>query len=177
MFPWAGRKKRRTREHVLEELSFNHLERHVLGRQYQLARPEKREYGHDATMFYYSESGEKEHGEVRFQLKGTDRLQVLQGGTSVSLEVETAHLYDWYHEVYPFVVVVYDAQNDVAYWLHVQPYVERNLHLFEDPQQRTARIRVPVRNEIDADAIDAFRQLGLEAVQYYLKLLRKRDPH
>ncbi len=61
-------RKRRTFEHVLEDLSENHLERKVLMKGHVLRRP-RRDYGVDVTMFHYANSGEIENGEVRFQLK------------------------------------------------------------------------------------------------------------
>jgi hypothetical protein len=164
-------KKRRTREHVLEELSFNYLERFVLALGHQLARPEKREYGHDATMFYYSQTGEKEKGEVRFQLKGTDRLHLLEDGRTASFRVETAHLLDWVDQVYPFVLVVYDATREIAYWLHMQPYLTKNRRLL-DPERKTRTIHLPTSNVVDSVAIETLRELGLGKAGLLLKLYR-----
>ena len=61
------KRKRRTREHVIEDLSENHLERKVLLRGHLLRRP-VRDYGVDVTMFHFSETGEIENGEVRLSL-------------------------------------------------------------------------------------------------------------
>lgn len=106
MFPfdWTGEHKRRTREHVLEEMSLNFLERKVLERGFQLVPAMKREYGFDATMFHFSPTtGEIENGEVRFQLKATDRLETRHGG-ALCTTVEVSHLHYWYWEAqkYPF---------------------------------------------------------------------------
>ena len=51
------RRKRRTREHVIEDLSENHLERLVLLKGHVLRRP-VRDYGVDATMFHFADDGE-----------------------------------------------------------------------------------------------------------------------
>jgi hypothetical protein len=40
-----------------------------------LRRPE-RDYGVDVTMFHFDGSGEIENGEVRFQLKATDKIHI-----------------------------------------------------------------------------------------------------
>ena len=50
------RRKRRTREHVVEDLSENHLERKVLLRGHVLRRPE-RDYGVDVTIFILRTTG------------------------------------------------------------------------------------------------------------------------
>ncbi len=65
MFPfdWSGERTHRTREHVIEEMSLNFLERKVLERGHQLVPATRREYGFDATMFHFSpETGEIDNG-------------------------------------------------------------------------------------------------------------------
>lgn len=57
-------RKRRTREHILEDLSENHLERNVLLKGHVLRRPE-RDYGVDVSMFHFADDGTIENGEVR----------------------------------------------------------------------------------------------------------------
>ena len=52
-------RKRRTREHILEDLSENHLEHNVLLKGHVLRRPE-RDYGVDVTMFQRSHTGVKQ---------------------------------------------------------------------------------------------------------------------
>ncbi len=56
-------RKQRTRAHVLEALSFNHLERAVLANGWALERIEN-DYGYDAMMFTYSALGYIETGQV-----------------------------------------------------------------------------------------------------------------
>jgi hypothetical protein len=57
-------RKRRTREHITEDLSENYLERRVLLNGHLLRRPE-RDYGVDVTMFHFGADGAIENGEVR----------------------------------------------------------------------------------------------------------------
>ena len=59
-FEETPQRKRRTFEHVLEDLSENFLERKVLKRGHVLQRP-KRDYGVDVTMFHYADNGEIEN--------------------------------------------------------------------------------------------------------------------
>ncbi|NLS95132.1 MAG: DUF4365 domain-containing protein [Planctomycetaceae bacterium] len=98
MFPfdWSGQRTHRTRQHVIEEMSLNFLERKVLERGHQLVPATRREYGYDATMFHFSpETGEIENGEVRFQLKATDHLNTA-AEYAVCPAIETRHLHYWY---------------------------------------------------------------------------------
>ena len=67
--------KTRTRQHVLTDLSVNHLERQVLLCGYTLHRVQS-DYGYDLVMTTYRKSGEIEPGSVYFQVKATNRLPV-----------------------------------------------------------------------------------------------------
>src|SRR3990172_9938233 len=95
----SPQRKRRTRGHVIEDLSENHLERKVLSKGHLLRRPE-RDYGVDVTMFHFAKNGEIENGEVRIQLKSTDRLKIIKRGTTITYPVKTGDLHYWSKEVY-----------------------------------------------------------------------------
>ena len=72
-FEETPQRKRRTFEHVLEDLSENFLERKVLKRGHVLRRP-KRDYGVDVTMFHYADNGEieiKDYSGWIYGAKGT----------------------------------------------------------------------------------------------------------
>ena len=85
-------RKRRTREHVIADLAENHLERKVLLRGHLLRSP-VRDYAVDVTMFHFAENGEVENGEIRFQLKSTDNLKTIHGGTTITYPIKTGDLH------------------------------------------------------------------------------------
>ena len=66
--PSPDRRKRRTREHVIADLSINHVERFVL-RAGCTAERTKHDYGIDLLMETFNVAGEPENGQVLFQLK------------------------------------------------------------------------------------------------------------
>jgi hypothetical protein len=68
-------RKRRTREHIIADLSVNHVERFILqcGWTAQRISPD---YGIDLIMETFDTRGRIENGAVKFQLKATDSLQV-----------------------------------------------------------------------------------------------------
>lgn len=113
--------KLRTREHVLAELSVNHLERQVLLAGFSVLRVHP-DYGYDLMMATYNERGEPEPGSVYFQVKATDQLPLLKDGATISWCVSRRDLKLWLQELYPVVLVVYDGAQDKAYWLSVQDY-------------------------------------------------------
>lgn len=118
------RRKRRTREHVIADLSANHVERHALLCGFTVERV-RMDYGIDLIMHTFNRWGEVENEYLRFQLKATDRLNVSADGTTVSCRIERRDLHHWLRESMPVILVLYDARADVAYWLYVQAYFEQ----------------------------------------------------
>jgi hypothetical protein len=55
-------------------------------------------------------------------VKATDHLRLTADRSAVIFRVETAHVVGWLRETFPVILVVYDAQADVGYWLYVQVY-------------------------------------------------------
>ncbi len=92
--PISPPRKRRTRAHVLADLSANHVEKIALGCGYAVDRV-WHDYGLDLAVFTFDKRGYLESGVLWIQLKAT---------------------------VYPITLVMYDAANDRAYWLLVQSY-------------------------------------------------------
>ena len=84
-------KKRRTRQHVIAELSANHVERYALLCGYSVERVEH-DYGIDLILFTYDDNGEIENGQIFIQLKATDSLRVLGDQETISFSVERSDL-------------------------------------------------------------------------------------
>jgi hypothetical protein len=80
-------RKRRTREHVIADLSVNHLERLVLRCGWTVERT-RYDYGIDLNMATYSADGEVENDFVSFQLKATDSLKRLSDGTAIAVRLD-----------------------------------------------------------------------------------------
>jgi hypothetical protein len=158
-----GRRKRRTRQHVLEDLSENHLEHKVLLCGHVLRRPE-RDYGVDVTMFHFDQQGRIENGEVRFQLKATDKLTTTKRGEIVTYPIKIGDLHYWSREFYPFILVIFDAKASRGYWLNVQDYVTENPGI-DNAGQDTVNVHVPIVNELTVESIKLFRQRSLETIE------------
>ena len=115
-------------------------------------------------MFHFAQSGEIENGEVRFQLKATKCLKVVRKGTVISFPINSGDLHFWSLEIYPFILVVFDAGKDHAFWLHVQEYVAQNPDRI-DPEKDTVNVHIPINNKLTTKSIDHFRQLSIETVK------------
>ena len=160
--PWEPDRKRRTREHVIADLSYNFLERKVLLRGHWLDAP-RNDYGVDAIMFHHGPNGNVENGEVRFQLKATEQIHLLVEGEHIAQRVATRDLRYWYFETYPVIIVVFDAPRNRAFWLHVQSYLEKRPAILESEADRVT-LHVPFRNKLTLRTIDSFRELSLRIV-------------
>jgi hypothetical protein len=117
------KKKRRTREHVVADLSINHVERQALLAGFAVQRI-VRDYGIDLFIATYGTSGEVENGEIRIQLKATDAPQLIRGGQFIAVRVDQRDFRHWLMEPMPVILAIYDAARDEAYWLYVQEHFE-----------------------------------------------------
>jgi len=83
----ADRRKRRTREHVIADLSVNHVERYIL-RCGWVGRRMNPDYGIDLYMETYNNQGEIENEGVWFQLRATDTLMVVAKRHAIAVRME-----------------------------------------------------------------------------------------
>jgi len=112
-------RKRRTREHVLADLSANYVEKQALLCGYTAERV-RLDYGIDLVVQMFNKVGEVESSRLLFQLKATDRIRTTVRANAVSCRIERADLGHWLEEPFPVVLVLYDAKIDAGYWLYVQ---------------------------------------------------------
>ena len=150
-------RKRRTREHVIADLSINHVERLVLRCGWTVERT-RYDYGIDLNMVTYSSEGEVENDSIAFQVKATDSLKRLADGSAIPIRLEWRDLLFWLNERFPVLLIVYDAQEDKAYWLYVQDYFRRQRWARRAGAASTVRIHVPADNVLDEAAVRLFAQ-------------------
>jgi hypothetical protein len=149
------RRKRRTREHVIADLSLNHLDRFILlcGNTMEEFR---HDYGLDRMMFTYDPRGAVEDGAVYFQLKATDTLKFRSQGQYVAVRVERADLESWSELTYPVILVLYDARADKAYWLYVQAYLRGREARAGRRMSATVTLYIPGENVLSVEAVRRF---------------------
>jgi hypothetical protein len=146
-------RKRRTREHVIADLSINHVERLVLRRGWTVQRTAP-DYGVDLRMETYNELGEPQSGQVLLQVKATDSLRLRRQDRAICIRLDWRDVLTWIEEPMPFVLVLYDARADRAYWLHIKDY-------FAPLRQRlrsggTTTVYIPKTNRLNEAAIRKF---------------------
>ena len=151
-FPLA--RKTRTREHIIADYSAIHFERCALDCGYSIERI-MHDYGIDLVVYTYGNNGEIENGEFKVQLKATDSPNYLKLSDDLSFEASRSDLETWLDELMPVILVVYDARQDTAYWVHVQAYFKDKGY---DPRMAgvTTNIRISTANALNADAVKQF---------------------
>lgn len=168
----ASRKKR-TREHIIADLSVNYLERLILLCGYSADSPEA-DYGYDLVMSTYNEEGGIESGFVLFQLKATDSINILKDGKTISFTADKRDLDLWAEELYPAYLVVYDAAKEEAYWLYIQVYLEENgIDINEIGD--SLNVHLQITNTVSTDRIEKFRDSKNDIVRKLREVVEHGD--
>jgi len=156
-------RKRRTREHVIGDLAVHHVEGFVLRCGYTMHRVVY-DYGLDIAITTYNRRGEVENGVIWMQVKATDHPRRRQQVPALTLRVQRKDLLSWSTELYPVILVHYDATADQAFWLHVQGELQGG-KLFEMARRgATIALHVPLEQRLDEEAIHTFRRLKAQAL-------------
>lgn len=151
----VSRKKRRTREHVIADLSANHVERHTLLAGFTAER-RVHDYGIDLTISTYDANGNVENAQIHVQLKATDHPKWVEQGRMIACRIERADLRAWLNEPMPVILVVYDVTVDVAYWLYVQEHFQRRPRFEPARGSVKVTIRIPRTNVVNVAAMRHF---------------------
>lgn len=160
-------RKRRTRQHIIADLSVHHVEGFILEEGHTVQRLSS-DYGYDLMMHTFDENGYFEAGSVYFQLKASDALQTL--GSNVVFDIDIRDYNLWMDEEKPVILILYDASRKRAYWIGIQRYFRGRSH---HPKRgaRTVRIRVPKQQILDRKAIAEIRELKPETRRARLGIL------
>jgi hypothetical protein len=148
-------KKRRTRQHVIEDLGFNFVERQVLLEGYVI---EKHifDYGYDGGIVTFDENGELENGYIMFQLKSTDNIRFDEKRNALAFDLSKRDLETWLLDTAPVVLLLYDAQIHRAYWVELQAYFRQNRIDLKNVN-KFIRVFLPIENVWGSASIQQLR--------------------
>jgi hypothetical protein len=156
-------------------MSANHVERHVLACGFSVERI-RHDYGTDLLLFTYNNDGEIESGYISLQLKATDDLRVSRRlGHTIPFVLKRADLEAWLYAAMPFILVVYDAKNDKAYWLYVQDYFETMPGFDLTSVGKTLTVHLPMESVLDASAIRSFARFRDDVLEQMRGVIRHHD--
>jgi Domain of unknown function (DUF4365) len=114
--------KLRTRQHIIEDLGFNHIEKQILLAGYTMQRTFVHDYGFDGSIQTFKETGEIAPETAEFQLKSTDVIQFLASKNAFVFDLSLRDLQTWLSTSTPTLLILYDAQNELAYYIDLQNY-------------------------------------------------------
>ena len=149
-----GPRKRRTRQHVIADLSVNYVERSIL-EEGHTAQRFGTDYGYDLIMMTYDDRGYAEPGLIFFQLKASESL--VRSGENYAFDLDIRDYNLWRVERFPVILVLFDAINRRAYWLHIQGYFAENP--FRQPKKgaKTVRVLFGKRQGVNQRAVAKWR--------------------
>lgn len=148
-------KKKRTREHIICDLSANYVERRALECGYSTERI-FHDYGIDMNLYTYNNDGEIENGFVSMQLKATDNPEYTKDKQYINFLVKKSDLKHWLKEIYPVILIVYDARLRKGYWIYLQNYFEELPNFDLDQIGKTTTVKIKKKNSINKKAIQRF---------------------
>jgi hypothetical protein len=145
--------KRRTRQHIIADLSVNYFEKFVLEAGFVLCKFESsNDYGYDLLLLTYTEEGEIENGKIYVQMKATDSIKIGTRAATVLFTLDKRDIRLWVSEIDPVILVLFDAVGRRAYWLHVQDYF--SVYDFNgNAETKTVNVHIPLQQTINLTAI------------------------
>ena len=147
------KRKKRTREHIIVDISVNYVEYFIVTTGFSVERVEK-DYGYDLVMFTYDSEGEIENGQIYLQLKATDNIKKANDKT-ITLSISTKDLNLWLEEPMPVILILYDAIQKEAYWLYIQAYFEKHQINFN---QKYVTVYFDMKNTLNEEIMLQFRE-------------------
>src|SRR5258708_7854542 len=106
--PILGPRKRRTRQHVIADLSVHYVEGFILEEGHTAQRFAS-DYSYDLLMRTFDEDGYIEPGPVYFQLKAGESLDAVGSAYVYDVDIRDYHL--WTQEEMPVFLVLFDASR------------------------------------------------------------------
>lgn len=117
-------RKQRTRQHIIEDLSFNHIEKQILLAGFTMNR-NYNDYGIDGYIQTFMPTGEIYRKTIDFQLKSTDNIQYVEKMQSHAFDLSIVDLEFWLSKKEQVLLILYDAQKDIAYYIDLAIYFEK----------------------------------------------------
>jgi hypothetical protein len=121
----AAKRKQRTRNHVIADLSVNHVAHRILKAGFSM-EVFSHDYGYDGFIAFYDTNGEIENSNAYIQLKATDFIAKATIKNAYSFSIKKKDFDLWCDAPFPVYLVLFDAIGEQAYWVYFQKYCELN---------------------------------------------------
>lgn len=151
-----GPRKRRTRQHVIADLSVHHVERFVLEEGHSVQRLGS-DYSYDLLLRTFDDNGYAEPGLVYIQVKAAESLQLV--GSEYVFDVDIRDYNLWVREEMPVILMLFDVSKRKAFWLAVQAYFRKDPARRPKQSAKSIRVKIPRRQIVNRRAIQSIREL------------------
>ena len=111
----------RTKEHISYDKSHNYIEKFFIDKGHTVERPGA-DYGYDVLVNTYDAQGYAESGDIRIQLKASDKFKYVKKSTFITYKISIKHYNLWMDEPMPVCLILYDAKLHRAFWLYFQDH-------------------------------------------------------
>jgi Domain of unknown function (DUF4365) len=138
-------RKLRTRQHIIEDLGLNHFQRQVLKSGFVVQRYGENDYSYDGMIHTFDSNGESDNGMILFQLKSTDNIKFDKSQKVAKFDLSKRDLELWLLSKLTVLLVLYDAQTEIAYYIDLQEYFNENRILLNDVV-KYVRVNIPTNN-------------------------------
>jgi penicillin-binding protein-related factor A (putative recombinase) len=159
----SGSGTQRTRQHIIAAQSRNFVEKLFIDKGHTVDFVT--DYGTDGVVNTFDENGFAEGGDIRLQLKASDKLRYSKDGSHVSFRIERKHYHYWMKQPMPVFLLIYDAKKNQAYWLYVQAYFASCKIKMPKKNTGSITVNVPVQNKLTEQTVDYMRQKKAEVLQ------------
>lgn len=149
-------RKLRTRPHIIEDLGFNFVERHILKAGFTVQRYDRNDYGYDGIIHTFNLKGEIESFSILFQLKSTDAIKFVERKEGFGFDLSIRDLELWLEGSVPVLMILYDAVLEKAYFVDLQPHFNGNPVLLQNVR-KFVRLFIPTSNLFEPQAIQKIR--------------------
>jgi hypothetical protein len=123
--------RKRTRQNIIEDLGFNHVERQVLYAGHTFSRFHKEDFGYDGVIDIFNENGDADNLHIMVQLKSIDSIALSNQKNKLVFELSKNDLEDWLYDIRPVILILFDAQKETAYFVDLQTYFQLNRHVLK----------------------------------------------
>ena len=145
-------RKQRTREHIIEDLGFNHVERQVLYADFTFNRIIQDNYGYDAVVYTFDEQGEALNFVFHVQMKSTDNILLSKDKKTINFDLSKQDLELWLSGSIKLILILYSAQKDRAYYVDLQTYFKKEGIAFNETKEFVS-INIPIKNVLTPQVI------------------------
>jgi hypothetical protein len=114
------------------------------------------DYGIDGIIQVFRQTGEIDKKIVNFQLKSTDHIQYSSSKEALKFDLNMRDLEFWLSHDRPTLLLLFDAQKEVAYFIDLEIYFQINresllkVHKF-------VRVYLPIHQVFNTQAVIALR--------------------